>query len=493
MRTCIRADHVLGHENGRHVLIAGGQVVYEDDSIVYVGPARDGSFDETLELGASLITPGLIDLDALTDIDHLVLDSWAPADRAGGLQWSEDYFERRRRDVFTPEERQVVREYALVQLALHGITTYMPIASEVHSAWAEGYDELVGMTETSRRLGLRAYLGPAYRSGVNIVRPDGERAVAFDEERGRAGLADALRFLDYTADLADPLVTGALLPCRIETLSEELMVATASAARSRNVMVRLHALQGLLERRLVRERFGVPPLQLLERTGLLGDNLLVPHGLIIDRNPAVDGADHGDLATLAAAGVSIIHCPQTSFRYGSALHSFGTYLAAGVNLCLGTDSFPPDLVRGMDVGVHLAKIVDGTADAAPAERYFEAATLGGARALHRADLGRLEAGAQADLVAFSLADFRDGVLDDPVRTLLLNGTARSVTHSVVAGRMVVRDGEVPGVDLAALRARAQALFARMRAAYSERDTLRRGADELFPPTFPAFASQGTPT
>ena len=484
MRTCIRADYVLGHEDGRHVIIPGGQVVFESDLIVYVGPPTDDAFDETLELGASLVTPGLIDLDALTDIDHLILDSWASADRTDGLQWSQDYFDTRRRDVFTPEERQVVREFALVQLALHGITTYMPIASEVHSAWAESYDELVGMAATSHRIGLRGYLGPAYRSGVNVTGPDGERRIGFDEGMGLAGLADALRFLDYTQSLGDPLVTGVLLPCRIETLTEELLAATAAAARSRQTLVRLHALQGLLERRLVQERYGITPLELLAHTGLLGNNLLIPHGMIIDRNPLVDGEDRGDLAALAAAGVSIIHCPQTSFRYGSALRSFGTYLDAGVNLCLGTDSFPPDLVRGMDIGVHLAKLVDGAADAAPAERYFDAATLGGAHALHRPDLGRLEAGAQADLVAFSLSDFRDGVIDDPVRTLLLNGSARSVTHSVVAGRMVVRDGEVPGVDLPALRARAQTLFGRLRDAYSERDGLRRSADELFPPTFP---------
>ncbi|WP_427016126.1 chlorohydrolase family protein [Pseudarthrobacter sp. P1] len=482
--TRFSADFVLGHEDGHHALFREGQVVYEDDRIVFVGRDYQGTVDESYDLGASLITPGLIDLDALTDIDHLLLDSWAPAAREAGLQWSEDYFLSRRRDVFTAEERQFIREYALVQLALHGITTYMPIAAETHSAWAESYDEMVGMSQTSRRIGLRGYLGPAYRSGVNIVRADGERDVAFDEDLGRAGLADALRFLDYAQDLADPLVTGVLLPCRIETLTEEIMAATAAAARERDTLVRLHCLQGVLERDLLQRRHSVTPLQLLERTGLLAADLLIPHGLVIDRNPLVHGADYGDLGTLARAGVSIIHCPQTSFRYGSALHSFGTYLEASINLCLGTDSFPPDLIRGMDTGVHLAKIVDGARDAAPAERYFEAATLGGARALQRSDLGKLEAGAQADLVAFSLGDFRDGVLEDPVRTLLLNGTARQLTHSVVAGRIIVRDGAVPGVDLARMRTRAQTLFNRMRGSYSERDTLHRSADELFPPAFP---------
>lgn len=486
MRTRWRATHVLAHRDGGHALLRDGEIVWEGDTIAYVGRGYDGPVDVDLDLGEALVMPGLIDLDALTDIDHLVLDSWAPPARAAGLLWSQEYFDHRRHEVFTPAQRATVREYALVQLALHGITTYMPIASEVHSAWAEPYDELVTMAETSRRIGLRGYLGPAYRSGVNVARPDGGRHVALDEERGRAGLRDAERFLDHTARLADPLVNGVLLPCRIETLTEELLRGTAALALRRDVPVRLHCLQGLHERDLVHETHGCTPLELLARTGLLDTRLLVPHGVFTDRHPAVHGEDRGDLAVLAAAGVSVIHCPQTSLRYGQVLHSFGAYRRAGVNLCLGTDSFPPDLIRGMDTGVHLAKIADGRADAAPAERYVEAATLGGARALGRADLGRLERGAQADLVAFRLDDIRDGVQDDPVRTFLLNGTARQATHSVVAGNPVMTDGRIPGIDLANLRRRAQGLFETMREGYAERDAHRRGADVLFPPTFPPF-------
>ncbi|WLQ39301.1 hypothetical protein P8A22_04215 [Streptomyces laculatispora] len=102
----------------------------------------------------------------------------------------------------------------------------------------------------------------------------------------------------------------------------------------------------------------------------------------------------------------------------------------------------------------------------------------------RTDLGRLEPGAQADLVAFLLDDVRDGVQDDPVRTFLLNGTARQATHSVVAGRPATTDDRIPGTDLPNLRRRAQPLSETMRAAYGERDLRRRGAGELFPLTFP---------
>ncbi|WP_458107377.1 chlorohydrolase family protein [Arthrobacter sp. R3-55] len=483
MPTKVTARYVLGHHNGHHVLLEDACVVYSGDVIDYVGHDYTGPVSEEIRAGDALLMPGLIDLDALTDIDHLILDSWAGPEQAKGHQWSEDYFRNRRADVFTAEERGQVREYALIQLVLHGITTYMPIASEVHSQWAEPFEELTGMAETSRRLGLRGYLGPAYRSGVNVVLENGERSVMFDDDRGREGLADALRFLDHATELNHPLVSGVLLPCRIETLDIELLKETAAASEERDVLVRLHSLQGLVERGLIQEWHGVTPLELLDQVGLLNERLLIPHATYTDRNPAVFGEDRGDLKRLADSGASIIHCPLTSMRYGSALDSFQAYKEAGVNISLGTDSFPPDLIRGMDAGVQLAKVLAGRNDAGDVAGYFDAATLGGAQALRRPDLGRLEPGAQADMVAFSLADIRDGVHDDPLRTLLLNGTARQAVLSVVAGRTIMKGGTIDGVDLGYWRAKGQELFDKMRRAYTARDVRNRPASELFPPVY----------
>jgi cytosine/adenosine deaminase-related metal-dependent hydrolase len=481
--TKITARYVVGFHEGQHVLLENACVVYSGSTIDYVGYEYPGLADEETHLGNALLMPGLIDLDALTDIDHLILDSWAGPEQAAGHQWSEDYFLNHRTDVFTASERQDIREYALIQLILHGITTYMPIASEVHSEWAESYDELVGMAETSRRFGLRGYLGPAYRSGVNVVPADGGRTVMFDVERGREGFAGALRFLEYAAGLDDPLVNGVLLPCRIETLDLDLLKDTAAASAEHGTLVRLHSLQGLVERELIMQWYGVPPLELIDQAGLLNERLLIPHATYIDRNPAVYGEDRGDLHRLASSGASIIHCPLTSMRYGSTLDSFNDYKAAGVNISLGTDSFPPDLIRGIDAGVQLAKILAGRNDAGDLAGYVDAATLGGARALGRNDLGRLQPGAQADMVAFALDDIRDGVHDDPLRTLTLNGSARQAILSVVAGRTIMADGLIEGVDLDYWRTRGQELFDKMRAGYTQRDTLKRPADELFPPVY----------
>ncbi|MFI9605263.1 chlorohydrolase family protein [Streptomyces sp. NPDC052043] len=483
MRTALHADWIIGFENGDHVLHRDADIVYEDDRILHVGRRWQGETDRRIELGAALISPGFIDLDALADIDHALLDSWADPTLRDGHQWSEDYFNTPRRDVFTPEERRFIRTYAMAQLALHGVTTLMPIASEVHSSWAETFEDAVGIAEAASHLGLRSYAGPSFRSGVNVVRSTGRRDVLWDHERGREGLADARRFLDHAADSANPLVHGALLPCRIETMSLDLMSATAQLARAYDVPVRIHCMQGTGELELLRQWYDATPLQLLERTGLLECRLFVPHALF--GSDAENGRRPTDqeLGKLADADVTVVHCPLTSLRYGTALRSFDRYRAAGVNVALGTDSYPPDLIKGMDVGGNIAKLVEGRLDAGGAADYFRSATLNAAGALGRDDLGRLMPGAQADLVVLDLSDFRLGVVDDPLRSLLMSGSARDVRMTVVAGRTVADQGTLPGLDLVAMKAEAQELFDRMRSAYTERDLHRRTPNRLFPPTF----------
>jgi len=486
MTTLLTADHVIAHDGSGFVELRDGAVLVDGPTIAFVGPRAQAPDDATerIDLGQSVLMPGLIDLDALADIDHLQLDSWGTG--AGGrLAWSADYFAHRRHEVLTAQERRTMRRFALAQLALHGITTFMPIASEVHAAWAETFDDLMDVARIAQRIGLRGFLGPSYRSGVHTTDADGAPGIGWDDAEGETAFADAVRFLDAVDELDDPRLTGVLVPCRIETVREDVLRRTAEISAARGVLVRLHALQGLRDAADTRASSGVSELELIERVGLLTDRTLIAHGVYIDVHPALGGADRGDLATLANAGVSVIHCPLTNIRYASNLEKLSQYLDAGVNIALGTDSFPPDLVRGIDQGVQLSKSQHHDLSRGLLAEYIQAGTLGGARALHRPDLGRIAVGATADLVAFALDDFRMGAVEDPLRTLVLAGSGRDCRFSMVDGRVVERDGGIAGIDLEELRREGQRIFDRLREAYGERDHRGGIAAELFPPVFPA--------
>lgn len=485
VRTLLTADFVIQFDGVGHTEREDGAVLVDGDRIVFVGARSEApvSFDERIDLGHSVLLPGLIDLDALADIDHLVLDSWSDGEAAARLTWSAAYEQSGRSDVLTPEERRVMRTYALVQLALHGITTIMPIASETHSRWAETHDDLLDVATTASRIGLRSFLGPSYRSGVHITTDDGSPDLVWNDDEGSRGFAEAVRFLDTVDELADPLVTGVLAPCRIETVPDHLLVETADVSARRDVLVRVHATQERGERALSMAVHGAAPLDRLERVGLLNPRTLIAHGIYLDVHPEMLGEDRGDLGTLATAGVSIVHCPLTNNRYASHLHKLSQYLDAGVNIALGTDSFPPDLIRAIDTGVQLAKAQHGLLGRGMLAEYIDAATTGGARALRRPDLGRLAPGAAADIVAFALDDFRTGPTEDPLRTLTLAGSGRDLRFSMIAGRVIVRDGTIVGVDCEALRSEGQRIFDTLCAAYRGRDYRAGSGEPLFPPVF----------
>jgi cytosine/adenosine deaminase-related metal-dependent hydrolase len=494
MKTKIIGEYVVGYDPVArdHLIYRQGEVVYEEDTILFVGHHYAEPVDQVIDAGLALISPGFIDLDALADIDHAILDTWVDPERDLGLLWSADYFQHRRHDLFTREEEAFKHRYALSQLALNGITTFMPIAGEYYKRWCETYEEWADVVDILGEIGLRGYLGPSYRSGINVVHADGRRDVLWDEAEGLAGLRDAVRLVEEFDGTHNGRVKGCLLPARIETVTLDLLRRTKAAAASLGCLTRLHCLQGAMELRFMRQWYGKTTMQVLEELALLGPHFLIPHALLIGGHSHAEYPYSGELEILAESGTPVIHCPLAYAHGARALESFRRYRAAGVTLAMGTDTFPPDMIRVMEHGLTAGNLVEGEKSAHQAADFFRAATLGGAEALGRDDLGRLAPGAKADIVVIDLTDYRLGPIDDPIRTLVMMGTGHAVRTVIVDGRPVVQDGQIPGMDVDAMRAQAQAYHAKMRAAYSERDYRRRPEAELFPPSFRTIQPPSTP-
>ena len=482
MKTKLTGRFVIGYDAGDHVIYPDGEVVYEGERIIFVGHDYGGPVDAVRDYSDALISPGFIDLDALGDIDHAILDTWLDPDRAAGQRWSEHYFYTGRRETFSFEDELFKRRYAIVQLILNGITTTMPIAAETYRAWAETYAEFAATAAIAGELGLRMYLGPSYRAGVNVTRADGSPDVLWDEALGEEGLQQAVQFVRDFDGAYGGLVRGALLPARVETNTEAILRRTKAYSDELGCPLRLHAAQGAQEARFLRQWYDRRPLELLDEWGILGPRTLIPHATALgDHGPGMDPS--GDLARLHDHGVTVVHCPLISARHGGALDSFDRYRKLGINVALGTDTFPPDLIRVMDYGSNIGKIVARDQTAASAADLFRAATLGGARALGRDDLGRLAPGAKADITVVDFGALPTGPIDDPIRTLLYNASGRDVRTVIVNGRTIMDDRRIPSVDPDDLRTRAQRYFATYKVAYTQRDYRQRPADELFPPSF----------
>jgi cytosine/adenosine deaminase-related metal-dependent hydrolase len=274
-----------------------------------------------------------------------------------------------------------------------------------------------------------------------------------------------------------------LAPDRVETCTPELIRRTAAAVRDLDVPVRLHACQSKLEYELVLKQHGMSPPEWLDSLGFLSARTIIPHASWVSGSRGLERPGR-DLEILRERGVSIAHCPIVTARGGRALDSFAKYRAMGLNIGLGTDTWPPDLIPNMQVGVLLCRVAEGTAQSARAADYYDAATIGGADALGRPDLGRLIPGAKADVVVIDLSNPLIGQVIDPIQTLLIGGSGRDVRDVFTDGVCRVRDGAVLGFDLVAGAAQAQAQFDGLVAKYPERTWKHPPLGEIFRASYP---------
>ncbi|WP_209121797.1 amidohydrolase family protein [Alkalihalobacillus sp. BA299] len=483
MKIKVQGRYVIGYDGHDHVILENAEVVYKDDTIIYVGKNYSHEVDEVIDAGNAVISPGFIDLNALGDIDHDILHLEASPNRQKNLLWSERYVEQGHHEVMTKEEEAFKSLYAYSQLILHGITTAMPITSVYYKKWAETYEELASAANHAADLGLRIYLGPSYQSGIRVVQPDGTIKLYWDEEAGREGLQRAVRFVEEFDGAFNGLVKGMLAPERIECQTEESLLQTKYYSEKLGVPIKLHAAQGSFEYDTIINTHGVTPIRYLYDLGFLGPKTGIPHAHFISGYSEALNGGGDDIALLKETNTTVIHCPLIIGRHGYALESFAKYKRAGINLALGTDTFPPDMFQNIRTGSMLSRLIEKEVEDSTYADFYRAATLGAAAFLGRDDLGRLAVGAKADIIAIDLDGFHMGVLDDPIRTMIVSGTGRDVKLSIINGRVVMKDRKLPNHHLDEIKQKGQSYFDKMRKGYLERDYQQLSENDLLPPSF----------
>ncbi len=479
MRTLIQGGDIVAYHEGGHRLLRGGSLVYEDDRVTFVGRTFTEPVDQRIDATGKLVIPGLINIHCHADVE------------AGGRMMADagrrDFFHAGFLNYYAApkgvkalgprQDPWVGGKFALVELLKSGCTTVVDIsvAAEEHAAIAG-------------EIGLRAYLSPAYKSYDYCIGPGGELSYDLGEEAGLCGLERATAFIEKHAGAHGGRIQGMLFPYQVDTCSPALLQATRKAADRLGVGIEIHAGQNLLEFHEILRRHGKTPVEYLAGTGLLGPDAILGH-CIINSAHSLAGLPAGrDLEILARSGASVAHCPLVFARRGNALQSFHRFRAAGINVGLGTDTYPRDLISEMRWAGLLCKVVEHDFTVATSAEVFTAATLGGAKALARDDLGRLAPGAKADVVIVDMRKIRIGPYRDPIKALVQCGTSDDVERVIVDGRTVVEGGHVPGVDEAELLADAQREADRLWSEVPEWHWQKQTVEQLSPQSFPPLAT-----
>ncbi len=474
LRRLIKASHVVAYQDGGHRHLRGGVVVTEGNQIVHVGTNFDGEVDETLDATGMVLTPGLINTHA-----HLYespLDKSFVEDKGNRQFFLSGLFEYLpvRSAAMDDEAARACVAFSMAELLRTGTTTVMEIGSYG--------DHVVAQAE---RVGLRAYVGQGYRSG-RWYTDDGKTVkYAWDEEAGIQGLEKAVAFVEKIEGRANGRIKGFLTPAQVDTCTEDLLRRSREAATSLGVPLALHASQSVPEFQEMTRRHGLTPIEWLRENGFLGPDVILGHAILPAGGSWVNY--HGDdIGILADTGTNVAHAVWVFARRGIAMESFARYLERGVNMTLATDTAPQSMIEAMRWTAVVSKIVDRRTEVATAADVFTAATLGGAKALGRDDLGRITPGAKADLLLWAGESLTMTPLRDPIKNLVYSATSEDLRTVIIDGEIVMKEREIPGVDIAALSRDLQAAGERMWPRVPEGDWASRTVDQLSPQSFPPF-------
>ncbi|MGD9945454.1 MAG: chlorohydrolase family protein [Burkholderiaceae bacterium] len=491
MKTRIDGRWIVGFEGGSHRVMENACVVFEGQHVLHVGDSYEGSVDRVIDARDSLVSPGFIDTHVhsghralhklLTDVGRRDLFGQPYMDvtiaRDGTrIQGYPNYLARD--EARSDPGIALHAAFTVAELLRNGVTTFVELGGHVivqEALWRQ-----------CEALGVRGYLGPGYDSGRWAADETGQlRRVAYPDG-GKHLFDDAVEFIRRVQKHGSDLVHGMLVPREVENCSVEILSRTVEAARELGVPMATHAAYNVIEFYETVRQYRMTPIELLDSVGMLQPSLNIGHGNFISDNPRLNYSGGRDLALMGAGRVSVSHCPINIVRRARVLDSWKKYRESGVNMTIGSDTYPRDMVMNMRAASYHGKVMSHDLNAASAAEVFEAATLGGARSLGRDDLGRLSAGARADIVLLKLARkdvLRYGPIWDPIRSLVECGVGDDVDTVITNGQPRMEGGVIPGVDLGAIREQAQAFAESVWSRLQDWDPLKRSARSMCPPSF----------
>ena len=347
--------------------------------------------------------------------------------------------------------------------------------------------------EIAGKMGMRAYVGAPVRAGDRYEEdsiwysPDGHSvACEFNEKEGFDRIDEAEQLIRDIDGTYDGRIHAVWAPTQTMYCTPDMLKEVRKRADRMGKRITIHGAEGALEFETCIRMYGKTPVQLMADTGMLGEDVSVAHCLYITGHSEINMAGDSDLKLLGESGTTVAHCPIAIARGGNTLQSFGKYQEYGVNMTIGTDTFPSDFIQEMRLAAIMGKIVDRTTFAVTARDIFNAATVNGAKAFGRNDLGKLEKGAKADFVVFKLDNIEMAPVRDVVKNIIYSATRHSIDQVYVAGKRVVKDGQVDGVNEAELAAELQEVSEGSWSRTAQHDRFNRSVDELSPLACPRY-------
>ncbi|KKC32807.1 amidohydrolase family protein [Devosia psychrophila] len=474
----------------RDLLIAGGNLLLSADHqdlvaadilvregiIAQIGPNLAADV-ETIDVDGDIVIPGLINAHLHSPgnfmrgtLENLPLEIFMLYEVPPLASGEED-----------PETVRLRTLVGAAEMLKLGITSVLDDAFFVPLTTHAAIDAIAGAYED---IGIRATLGldqpivaeyEKYPFLKDMLPTEFIRNMdAAPRETAEGMLAHYDHLIERWHGAGDGRIAAAVSCSAPQRATPDYLRALHSLAHRHDLPYFCHILETKLQRVLGDEKYGQSLVQYVDGLGILDDHMQVIHAIWIDE---------ADIATLGRSGATVAHNPVCNLRLGSGTMPFRALRNAGVPICLGTDEAVSDDSHNLWGSIKTAAIMHAATGGDYREWPKSAEILaalwdGGNRVMRRPQpVGRIALGAAADFAVLDKNADSFRPLHDIRRALVLCESGSSVKHTIVAGSVVVRDGQLTTIDEPALLAQLRAMEPQLR---RDAFALRAGAAELEP-------------
>jgi cytosine/adenosine deaminase-related metal-dependent hydrolase len=455
--------------SGRQVYRRDCDVAIRGDRFVDPRSINAQDADEIIDGRERLVMPGFVDIHAHPSFETMLKGL---TDEVGSSKlYMTSLYEYLFLFETDPEGMVASSQVALSELMQSGVTSVCDI-SVPHEGWLD----------TLATSGIRAFAAPMFRAARWYTLNGHEVLYEWDHALGRRRMDEAFQAIDTAGAHPSGRLSGVVCPAQIDTCDAEMFRESHAMAKERGLPFQTHASQSVIEFQEIMRRYGHTPVGWLNHLGVLDPLTTVGHGIFLDHNDWLGWPSRNDIDLLVQSGANVAHCPTVFVRRGITLQHLGAYLKAGINVGIGTDTFPHNFVEEIRTAIYTARVASRDVHSITASDLLTAATLSGAKALGRDDIGRIAPGAKADFFLVDIEHPSMRPVYDPVRSLFYAAGERPIRDVYVDGRQVVKDGKALAFDVDAALDRLERAQSVSASKVGQYDWAGRSAAELMPLT-----------
>lgn len=239
------------------------------------------------------------------------------------------------------------------------------------------------------------------------------------------------------------LVKIGLSPHSVYSVSLDTFKEVKNVAETYNLDIHIHIAETKKEVKMTLQKYGLTPVKLLEKIGILKENTLLAHVIHVNDD---------DINTIAKHNTKVAYIPTTAMKHGLGVPPVVRMIQKGITIGLGTDGPGSnnnlDIIEEMRIGLLLQRLYSNNPRIMKIDDIIKIATINGVKALslEEKNIGKIKEGMKADLILINLEKPHLTPLHNIPSHIVFSTSQEDIDTVIVNGKVIMRNRRILTVD-----------------------------------------------